>query len=413
MGHCGGGDGPNQFDALAALEQITGPAKRTIAWGTSMGGLVSALEAEDPRGQVDGVLTTCGLVGGALNINDYQLYGEYALSHLLAPGQPIKLVDYSSEAEAAAAGGALSAVVAGAQSTPEGRARIALGAALMNQPTWAPGTQATPPPPEPGPWDYAGQEAQQAQGLSGFTLGFVMFGRYSIELAAGGNSSGTVGVDFRALLASSSHEQQVRTLYEQAHLNLDADLATLARDAEIRPDPAAVASLSRTSMVTGRLRVPELAIHTTADHLIPVEHENWYAQQVDRAGAAGLLRQAYVHASGHCAFSPAETIAALHAVEHRLDTGRWDGVALPQQLNSAATALQLGGEGLRPGPQVAVGDGDVPDDRKALRVLGGPVAHELVEHAPFPISQVPILRLQGLGKERVGEGWSFGPCVHR
>jgi hypothetical protein len=34
----------DQFASLAAVEQITGRPRRTIAWGTSMGGLVSALE---------------------------------------------------------------------------------------------------------------------------------------------------------------------------------------------------------------------------------------------------------------------------------------------------------------------------------------------------------------------------------
>ena len=41
-----------------------------------MGGLVSALETQRPRGQIDGTLTTCGLVAGALNLNNYQLDGS-------------------------------------------------------------------------------------------------------------------------------------------------------------------------------------------------------------------------------------------------------------------------------------------------------------------------------------------------
>ena len=38
-------------------------------------------------------------------------------------------------------------------------------------------------------------------------------------------------------------------------------------------------------MVTGRLAVPELDIHTIYDQLVPVEQENWYHERVTRAAA--------------------------------------------------------------------------------------------------------------------------------
>lgn len=89
-------------------------------------------------------------------------------------------------------------------------------------------------------------------------------------------------------------------------------------------------------MPTGRLRVPELDIHTIADQLVPVEQENWYARRVAAAGTGHLLRQAFVEGTGHCAFQPAETIAALHALEARVSTGRWSDAAEPERLNAAA-----------------------------------------------------------------------------
>jgi hypothetical protein len=331
----------DQFGALAALERLTGPPKRTIAWGTSMGGLVSALEAEDAGRRLDGVLSTCGLVAGGLNLDNYQLDGEYALAHLLAPAQDVKLVRFAGPDEGNASAAALTKITTDAQGTPAGRARIALAAALMNGPGWFTG------PTPPAPHDYAGQEVQQQQELAQLVLGFVVAGRYQIELAAGGNSAYTAGVDYRALLAGSKNARQVRALYRTAGLDLDADLATLTRDADIRPDPQAVRTLARTSMVTGRLRVPTLNIHTTADQLVPVEQEDWYGGQVRRAGGAALLRQAYVGATGHCAFRPAESIAALHALEARIKTGRWGDVAEPDRLNRAADGLGGGGRYVR------------------------------------------------------------------
>ncbi len=159
--------------------------------------------------------------------------------------------------------------------------------------------------------------------------------RQQIELAAGGNSSFNVGVDYRALLKSSVRARQVRRLYRLAGLDLDKDLAALTRGTGIKADPRAVRKLARTSTVTGALRVPVLNVHTTADPIVPVENQNWYAKKVAKAGSARLLRQSYLRGSGHCAFQPAETIAALHALEHRLDTGRWGDATSPARLNAA------------------------------------------------------------------------------
>jgi pimeloyl-ACP methyl ester carboxylesterase len=328
----------DQFAALAAFEDLLGvEPERTIALGRSMGGLVSARQAEDPRGEIDGVLTTCGIVGGALNLNNYQLDGVYTLSHLLAPEQDIPLVRYQSAEQAQQAAADLLTVVTAAQDTPEGKARIALAAAFLNLSTWFSGDA------PPGRRDFAAQQVQQYQALvDGGGLERYVTGRQQIELVAGGNSAYNVGVDYRQLLDSSPHARQVRELYRDAGLDLDADLSTLTRDADVEADPQAVADLAGSSTVTGELEVPELAIHTVSDELVPVEHEDWYAELVHRAGESRQLRQAYVQGPGHCEFQPAEQVAALQALEQRLDTGRWAGVTRPERLNEAADALELG-----------------------------------------------------------------------
>jgi len=46
-----------------------------------------------------------------------------------------------------------------------------------------------------------------------------------------------------------------------------------------------------------------------------------------------------VHRAGHCAFTEAETVAALQVLLERLDTGHWDDAALqPAALNASALA---------------------------------------------------------------------------
>jgi len=52
----------DQFGTLQAVEQTVLPGRpsQVLAFGTSMGGLVSSLEAQDGAGRINGALTTCG-----------------------------------------------------------------------------------------------------------------------------------------------------------------------------------------------------------------------------------------------------------------------------------------------------------------------------------------------------------------
>jgi hypothetical protein len=339
----------DQFETLATVKQTVLPArtKKVYAFGTSMGGLISALEDQKSAGRLDGALTTCGIVAGANNLNQYQLDGEYALSELLAPSQHIQLTHFIDGpahgfADSAASAGKLLAAAQAAQNTPQGRARLALVSAFLNVSPWG-GTTI------PSTYDYVGQE--QGQYADYFTSGpfnaltFIVEGRDQIEAAAGGEGSGTVGVDFARLLRQSSYYPEVRALYNEAGLGLRSDLKTLARNANLKPDKAAYRWLARTSVPTGHLQVPELDLHTISDQLVPVQQERYYHTLVARAGDGALLRQAFAQAQGHCNFTPADLVAALHALESRVATGRWGNAATASQLNAAAQALpvNLGG----------------------------------------------------------------------
>ena len=283
-------------DQFATIDAVTASGlphapDRVLAFGTSMGGLVSALEAERGAGIIDGALSTCGIVAGAVHLNNYQLDAEYAIAKLLMPAPGPKLVDFANPGEGAASGAALTAAVQAAQTTPEGRARVSLVFALLNVAPAAPGV------PEPAPNDAAAIEAAQyASAVQSFPLlNFIQFGRYWIELAAGGNGSWTRGEDFAELLSHSPYHDVVRNLYRTAGLDLKADLETLDAGAVIGADPDAIASLEETSVPTGNLQVPELTLHTTADPLVPVQHEGVYADERSpcrgqQLAAAGICR---------------------------------------------------------------------------------------------------------------------------
>jgi hypothetical protein len=344
----------DQFETLSTVERTYLPSApaRVYAFGTSMGGLISALEDQNSDGRLNGSLTTCGIVAGADQLNQYQLDGEYALSQLLAPGQNIQLTNFvdgpaQGFADSAHSASQLLTAAAAAQGTPQGRARLALAMAFLNVSPWG-GTTI------PNIYDYLGQEQGQYDdyfvGGPASAISFIITAREQLEAAAGGEGSGTVGVDFSRLLHESSYYPEVRALYNEAGLSLRADLANLTRNADLRPDRAAYQWVTRTSVPTGHLQVPELDLKTISDQLVPVQQERYYHTLVAHAGDTRLLRQAFVEAQGHCNFTSAELIAGLQALSSRVTTGSWSNLATAGSLNTEADALDpsLGGGAFLP-----------------------------------------------------------------
>ncbi|MDC0768945.1 alpha/beta hydrolase family protein [Streptomyces sp. HD] len=322
---------PDQLATLSAFTERFGAASRTIAWGRSYGGLVTTAIAERHPERIDGSISLCGLVhGGVANWNN-TLDPVFAIKMLLAPDSDVPLVDITDQTAANDAANALTTVVDSAQTTAEGRARIALAAALHNIPVWNQPTQT-----RPAATDWDGQQANQYEAVKGLLKIAAFNRRQESEARAGGNMSWNTGVDYAKLLGQSSVRKEVTELYRKAGLSLRADLAALDRAPRISADPSAVAWMAGTSSFTGRLAKPQLSVHTIGDALVPVQTESALKRAVTAAGSASRLRQAYTDNAGHCTFSPAEQLAALHTLEDRLTTGKWVGTD-PAALNSRAT----------------------------------------------------------------------------
>jgi pimeloyl-ACP methyl ester carboxylesterase len=293
----------DQVDLLERFEDLFGEPRRTIAWGESMGGMITAgLVQRHPR-RFDGALPFCGILGGAVGLWNQNLDLAYAIKTLLAadpdpavsvPASQLELVNITDwPANVARA----NAAVAAAAATPRGRARLALAAALF-----------------PLPWANHLQDLQ-------FQLAFIFGFRQEVEQRAGGNGSWNVGVDYGRLLARSPNREQVAALYRGRELR--DDLRLLAKGRRVRPDLRATAYLVRNVVYDGRIPVPVLTVHTTGDGLVVSPHERAYRDAVRRAGRSRLLEQLWVDRPGHCTFTDAETLAALDVLLERLDRGRW------------------------------------------------------------------------------------------
>jgi pimeloyl-ACP methyl ester carboxylesterase len=337
----------DQFGSLAAFLAASGlHPQRTLAVGTSMGGLVNSLLDQESYGRVQGAVTFCGLVAGGVDLNNYQLNAEYAMTELLPGAGGVPIRDFASMAAGTEAGTELSAAVTSAQSTAAGRARIALSAALLNETDWT--TGATPP----ATGDYAGQELQEEEMLTSGQLQFIESGRYSIAQAEGGDSGYNIGVNYGALIRESPYYVQIEALYQAAGLNLRADIATLDEHESYAPEGDSLHRTQATSVNTGRLQVPELDVHTVSDQLAPTPFEATYAQRVALAGSSPLLRQVYANAIGHCNFTDADMVAAIDAMNNVVAARHWTPGVTVTALNHAANALDP-----------ALGGGDFTTDR--------------------------------------------------
>ena len=319
---------PDQIATLDLFDRTYGTPARTIAWGHSLGGIITAGLIQDYPNRFNAALPMCGVLSGGVATWNTALDAEFAFQKLIDPS--VQVVNITSPgpnltgAEAAAAA---------AQATAQGRARLALVSAFGDTPGWF-----NPTLPEPAPTDYAAQEQNQFLWASNVTFPFVFALRAELEFRAGGNVSWNTGVNYFADLAKSADLREVIGLYHAAHLSLTRDLLTLNRAARISANPSAVAYLAKYIAFNGDISVPVLTMHTTGDGLVVPENEQAYRSVVDRAGNGRLLRQIFVARAGHCTFTPAETITALNVLLNRLDTGHWN-VPDPATLNADAGAL--------------------------------------------------------------------------
>ena len=304
---------PAQLATLTAFRAKFGAPKRTIAWGASMGGLVTTALAEQAEPQISGALALCSSIGGAVGMMNMALDGGFVLRTLVAPDAGIELTGITDDrANAQRVGQAIRA----AMQTPQGRARVALAGVLGGIPGWTRRDSA-----EPAVDDA---EAQVTEIADAFVMG-IMLPRQDQEARAGGGFSWNDGIDYRAQLVKSGRGAMIRALYAKAGVPLEADLARLVAAPRVRAAPGAVRYMMVHYTPNAHPRVPLLAVQAIGDGATSPSLQRAYAE----AAAGTNLNALYVRHTGHCQFSPEEVAAALQRLERRLDSGHWPAVSAP------------------------------------------------------------------------------------
>jgi len=323
---------PNQMTVLDEFARLVGKPERTIAYGQSIGGFLTAGLAQRFPSRLDGALAVCGPIAGGIATQNRELDVAFVFKTLVAPESDLELVLIREPERNQALALEL---LEGAARTPLGRARLALTAAVTNVPGWP-----DPRSPEPATADHAARLDGQIGWFRGIVFHVIFNARATIERRAGGNPSWNTDVDYAALLERSLNADVVRWAYAAASVDLESDLERLTRAPRVTADPKATEYLERYIVFNGDLAdIPVVTVHTTGDGLCTPDHEHAYRDVVRSAGHAEQLRQLWIRRGGHCSFSVAETLAALDVLLDRVTRGSWPATDA-STLNGAARRLE-------------------------------------------------------------------------
>jgi pimeloyl-ACP methyl ester carboxylesterase len=321
---------PDQLAAIDAFTERFHKPKRVLAWGASMGGLITVALTEQHPERINGGFAMCGSIGGALGMMNMALDGAFAFKALVAPSTPIQLVNIRDDRENAKN---VSAALTEAQATAQGRARIALAGVLAGIPGWTKSDS-----PRPADDDYDAQEAQVA---ASFVMG-TFLPRVDQEMRAGGAFSWNEGVDYSKQLDLSGRRKFVAALYEKAGLDLQADLKQLNDAQRITAQPQSIEYMARYYTPTGHLKSPLLALQATGDGLTSPSLQRAYVELATQRSGNGRVAALWSERAGHCTFSTAEALAGIRTLEQRVTSGHWN--VAPKAMNDLAHTLQPDGD---------------------------------------------------------------------
>ena len=288
-------EGPQRTLALTNFfKGAVGDPRRIIVWGLSLGGVTTLMSIETHSGLYDGAIAVSPMPAGRPNMAD--LYLRYDLAYAAVFGWPSNSWGPIEDL----------------------RDDLYTDGNLFDPFQWFNGENY-------GQWEFIRlvmQESSDAWWNVDPALGapgWVMAGwaatayRSHWQQLCGGPVSQNVGVKY----SLTNDEKAYLT-----SLGVDADglLAWMNSHTNITASRSARQHLAQYGTPSGHLRRPVVTMHGTFDPLQPVSSEALYRGLVDAAGDADELVQVYVD-TYHAAFSAAQYLATLNAMEHWLNTG--------------------------------------------------------------------------------------------
>ncbi|MFM8353196.1 MAG: hypothetical protein ACKN9D_19270 [Actinomycetales bacterium] len=330
-------------DGVRANEELVeyftstiGTPQRILAWGDSLGGLITAELAQE-HDWVAGALPMCGVLAGVNPNFDLGLALATVMRTLVVPDLPLTEFDSYQNAMSDFQDAAQRILDAAGTENPEDNLRLLLAAALVGAPTQTERQDGS---------TARSQVAASAEGiLAGLAFGTVA--REELQTRLGGNPSSTQGVVFADLLDGPTRTRLVQLAGELGLRNgnelIDSWLAQLDASPRISPNASARAVAETLGAPSGKVRQPTLVVHTGADPLVIVQNAYVFGDRVRSGGSAGLLRTVVIeppaaygtaelesamnagelapYGAGHCRFTDEQRLGAVTALDAWVQSG--------------------------------------------------------------------------------------------
>ncbi len=326
-------------DLIAHFAEEFAEPRTVVAWGDSLGGLITALLAEVP-GLVDGAVPMCGVLAGPVRNFDLAVDVTLAAQLTVLPDLPLTLPG-GYEDSVRALEPSLRTLVEIAENPDDPRAGVLLAIGAMAQ---APDQTRT--------FDGASEASRLSAVIEGIVtaITFGTLARFEFDQRVGGPSASSdpstfLGrIDPADLAAIEARHPGTTATIEEAW----AAGVPLVGDAGARDRAGSLRSVS------GLLEVPVLSLHTAADPLVIVANQSVYAQAVSDAGSEGLLSTAITvappeypedpgapYGAGHCNFTDETRVGAIDAITTWVESGQ-------RPADEALTGALGAGSGLDP-----------------------------------------------------------------
>lgn len=288
-------DGMQRTHQLRGIFTATiGEPTRVYLVGRSFGGLIAVMLAERFHVQYDGVLSGCGLLGGGAEelkyLADARVLFDYFFPGVI-PGNGLTIppgIDF--EPGGPTYNAALTALSQGLLSPGQPTLQFARAAKL--------------------PGANPGEIVTTGMNVIGFTI---VQGNTLLDVTHGH-------------MPYDNHDTEYSVCNPQTGCSpeeLAVNAALNAGVARYVSDPPAENYMEHYYTPSGDLHIPVLTLHTIRDPVVPIFHEQMYAQAVQTAGATPYLLQRTVNAFGHCTGTgfPAAETAAVSALVQWVHTG--------------------------------------------------------------------------------------------
>ena len=255
------------------FEQPYRQPRRTVAWGHSLGGIITAGLIQRYPKRFDAALPMCGVLSGGVATWNTALDAEFAFQQLVDPSvQVVNITNPTGNLPAPRP-----------PRPPRSRPRRA-GPGWPWPPRSVTRRAGSPRCPRTRRRRLAARKPTSSCGNPG-DFPFIFAFRAELEARAGGNPSWNTGVNYFARAGQVSGPQRSVALYHAAGLSLTGDLQKLNQARGSAPARRAVKYLAEHRLQRPST-VPVLTMHTTGDGLVVPENEQAYRSVVDRAGAA-------------------------------------------------------------------------------------------------------------------------------